>query len=125
MRVEDGAVLDAEVFMFTDEQEFENEVRRMARLLWPAAEYGGAALSEGRERDGIFESDEFVHVIECTVSRTRAKAVEDFNRLDKLTRQIQAKQPHKFVKGWFVTLNEPTADQREVFGKTKNRLVVV
>jgi len=78
-------------------------VRRIARLLWPGAEYGGAAIKDGRERDGVFEVEEFVHIIECTVSRSKQKALEDFDKLHKLTRSMEARCPHKFVKGWFVT----------------------
>jgi hypothetical protein len=111
--------------MFADEHEFEDEVRRIARLLWPSAAYGGAALEDGRERDGVFESEEFVHLIECTVSRSKQKAIEDLEKLEKLSRKYQARHPQKFVKGWFVTLYEPTADQRSVFRKVQGRIVVV
>ncbi len=37
---------------------FENEVRRIARAIWPSAQYSGAAIAESRERDGIFETEE-------------------------------------------------------------------
>jgi hypothetical protein len=63
--------------MFGDDREFENEVRRIARFLWPAAQYGGAVIEDGRERDGLFESDDFVNLVECTVSRSEQKAVVD------------------------------------------------
>lgn len=46
--------------MFASDREFEDEVRRIARLLWPGAEFDGAAIEDGRERDGIFETEEFV-----------------------------------------------------------------
>lgn len=72
--------------MFADEHEFEDEVRRIARLLWPSAQYGGAAMEDGRERDGVLESEEFVHLIECTVSRSKQKAQEDLEKLHKLSR---------------------------------------
>lgn len=111
--------------MFTTDAGFEDEVRRIARLLWPRAEFGGAEMRDGRERDGIFETEEFIQVVECTVSRTKQKAHEDFEKISKLIRQAEAKQPHKFCKGWFVTLNEATADQRSVFAKAKGRVVAV
>jgi hypothetical protein len=111
--------------MFADERAFEDEVRRIARLLWPLAQYGGAAMREGRERDGVFETEEFVHIVECTVSKSKQKAVDDFLKIQALIRHTEAKYPQKFVKGWFVTRNEPTADQRAVFGKAKNRVVAV
>jgi hypothetical protein len=109
--------------MFADELEFEDEVRRIARLLWPAAQYGGSAIEDGRERDGVFESEEFVHLIECTVSKLKQKALEDSEKLQKLARKYGARFPRKFIKGWFVTLNEPTADQRSVFSKVQGRIV--
>jgi len=111
--------------MFNTDAGFEDEVRRIARQLWPRAEFGGAEMRDGRERDGIFEADEFVHVIECTVSRSKQKAQEDFEKLSKLIRQAESKYSHKFCKGWFVTLHEPTADQRAVFAKAKGRVVAV
>ena len=111
--------------MFVNDQDFENEVRHIARLLWPAAQYNGAANRDGRERDGIFETEEFVHIVECTVSRTKQKAQDDFAKIQSLIRKTEARYPQKFVKGWFVTLHEPTADQRGIFCKARNRIVCV
>ena len=82
-------------------------------------------MRDGRERDGIFESEEFVQIVECTVSSKKQKAIDDFEKISKLVRQAEARQPHKFCKGWFITLNEPTADQRSVFAKAKGRIVAV
>jgi hypothetical protein len=109
--------------MFSTDAEFEDEVRRIARLLWPAAEFGGAQMVEGRERDGIFESDDFVHCIECTVSRQKDKASDDGAKLEKLIKKLAARYPTKFIKGWFITLDEPTADQRSVLTKYQSRIV--
>ncbi|MGH9690003.1 MAG: hypothetical protein ACRD4C_02670 [Candidatus Acidiferrales bacterium] len=109
--------------MFSDHQAFENEIRRLARLLWPAAQYNGAAIENGRERDGVFETDEFVNIVECTVSRQKQKAQHDLQKIQKLVRKYEVRSPQKFVKGWFITLEEPTADQRGVFVKNKNRIV--
>jgi hypothetical protein len=108
-----------------DGKQFEDEVRRIARLLWPSAEFGGAAIEDGRERDGVFETEEFVHVIECTTSRSQQKARDDQTKLEKLLRQFAARYPQKFIKGWFVTEDEPTADQRAVFKNVQGRIVAV
>ncbi|WP_125729732.1 hypothetical protein [Aeromonas salmonicida] len=62
---------------YDDNINFENEVRRIARARWPEAKYSGAALIQGRERDGIFETDDVIHYIEATVSRRADKARED------------------------------------------------
>src|SRR3954469_16418300 len=115
--------------MFTTDTGFEDEVRRIARLLWPVAEFDGAAIEAGRERDGVFETDEFIQLIECTVSRAKEKAVDDANKLAKLIKRTIPKHPSKFVKGWFVTLEEPTADQRaavkNVAARDKVQIVAV
>lgn len=42
------------------------------------------------------------------------KAVKDVGKLSSLARQMQKKFPDKGVKGWFITKDEPTADQRTV-----------
>ena len=75
--------------MFEDGKDFENEVRRIARLLWPSAEFGGAAMEEGRERDGLFETEEFVHVVECTTSRSKKKAEEDLRSFRSLPERLE------------------------------------
>lgn len=111
--------------LFESDTAFEDEVRRLARLLWPSAEFCGATLAEGRERDGVFETDDFIHIVECTTSRKKQKAEEDFQKIEKLMRRLGAKRPEKHVKGWFVTLHEPTADQREVFKKKEKRIIAL
>src|SRR5688500_17706960 len=94
---------DRLTLMIATDQEFEDEVRRIARLLWPAAEFGGALMEDGRERDGVFVGDEFVHLVECTVSRSKKKAAEDSEKLAKLIRRMDIRYPSKNIKGWFVT----------------------
>ena len=100
--------------MTEHEQEmiFENEVRRIARELWPQAEYDGALVIDGRERDGVFETEECVHVIECTVSRSQQKAKDDGQKLTSLAKKLQPRHPQKAIKCWFVTREEPSPDQR-------------
>src|SRR5215510_10551288 len=58
-------------------QAFENSVRRIARELWPAAQYAGAEMVDGRERDLVFETDDVIYAAEATTDRSRAKAVHD------------------------------------------------
>jgi len=65
-----------------DEQTlFQTETLRVARQLWPQAEYGGPEIVDGRERDGIFETEECTHLLECTVSRSQDKADKDSKKL--------------------------------------------
>jgi len=103
--------------VFSDEHEFEDEVRRIARLLWPEAEFGGADVIDGRERDGIFVTADVVHCIEATISREKKKAEEDGQKLDKLIKKLTPKHPMRLVKAWFITLHEPTPDQRTALSK--------
>jgi hypothetical protein len=112
--------------MTDPEQErlFEDEVRRVARELWPQAEHDGATVVEGRERDGIFETEECVHLVECTVSRAQQKARDDAQKLTTLAKKLQPKHPQKAVRCWFITREEPLADQRVAI-KEKNGTVIV
>lgn len=96
-----------------EQRAFENETRKIARQLWPEAEYGGAQVVEGRERDGVFETEDCIHLLEATVSRSRSKALDDAKKLVGLATKLQARHRQKAVKCWFVTREEPTADQRE------------
>lgn len=103
--------------MNSEHQEFEDEVRRIARLLWPIAEYSGAEMVGGRERDGVFVTEDMVHCVEATVSKAKQKAVDDIRKLLALIKQMRSKHPTKGVRGWFVTREEPTAEQRGVAQK--------
>ena len=97
-----------------EQRHFENEVRRIARQLWPSAEYCGAQMIDGRERDGYFETEECLHLIEATVSRGKSKAQEDIKKMVGLAKKAQSQIQNKAVKCWFITKHEPTAEQRDV-----------
>lgn len=101
------------------EKDFENEVRRIARELWPSAQFQGAAFIDGRERDGVFETEECFHLLEATTSRSKDKAEEDAKKLALLAPQIQRGNPSKAVKCWLITRDEPTEHQRQVSAKQK------
>jgi hypothetical protein len=111
--------------MKSAEKDFENEVRRVARELWPRAEFQGAALVEGRERDGIFETEECFHLLEATTSRGKDKAEEDAKKLASLAPKIQKENPSKAVKCWLVTRDEPTEHQREAIKKYKGLINIL
>ncbi|MCA1754116.1 MAG: hypothetical protein LC641_05320 [Spirochaeta sp.] len=100
--------------MAFDGPRFEAEVLRIARALWPSAEHSGPVIREGRERDGEFDTEEVTHLIECTIERKLSKAEEDIGKLRKRIASLRSRNPRKLVKGWFITLHEPTADQRGV-----------
>lgn len=99
--------------------DFERDVTRIARALWPNAGIGGALVLNGRERDGVYITEDAVHLVECTTSRTMQKAVDDINKSVKLSRDLRRQHPDKAVQCWFITADEPTPDQRSVATKVK------
>jgi hypothetical protein len=76
-----------------------------------------AIISDGRERDGIFETEECFHCLEATTSRSKQKAQEDVSKLVSLAGKLQRKTATRAVRGWFVTRDEPTAEQRKIADK--------
>jgi hypothetical protein len=108
--------------MTDDDRVFEDEVRRIARMLWPGASHGGASIEAGRERDGVFEEEDAIHLIECTTSRRKDKAVQDVSKLDTLIEDFRRRHPRKAVLGWFVTRDEPEAEQRNVAKSARNQI---
>jgi len=102
--------------MIEDPHEFEDEVRRIARFRWPSAENSGGEMIDGRERDGIFETDDCIHLLECTTSRAKAKALDDLKKLYSLFTKYQRSHTSKAIKCWFITRDEPTADQQSCKG---------
>ncbi|ASE95880.1 NACHT domain-containing protein [Burkholderia cepacia] len=95
------------------DRDFEDEVRRIARAKWSAAQYSGAQMLEGRERDGVFETEESINFIEATVSAGTGKAKEDTRKLFKAISEHNRTGALKIAIGWFVTKSEPTAEQRK------------
>lgn len=106
-------------------KQFENEVRRIARALWPEAEFSGAGIMESREVDGVFETEDCIHIVEATVSRRMEKAKQDVDKINKLLRKLQGKSGTRAVRGWFITRDEPTADQRRITDKFKGSINVL
>ena len=103
-----------------DEQAFEDEVRRIARELWPTAKYRGSEMRGGRERDGVFETEECVHFVEATTSRRMEKAKHDVGKLAEAIDAHNRRVTGKPAQGWFITSNEPTAEQRSTLHKGQN-----
>ena len=103
-----------------ENEHFENEVLRIARARWPSAAFSGTRIIDGREVDGVFETEECVHVIEATTSRKRDKAKDDIEKLTKSLDRLQATSGTRAVRGWFITRDEPTADQRRVADKHRS-----
>jgi hypothetical protein len=97
--------------------DFEVEVRRIARLLWPTNSHQGAQIIDGRERDGVITTEDAIHVIEATTLRTKQKAIDDIYKTSTLVLQLRQKHPEKSVRGWFITRDDLTADQMSVAEK--------
>lgn len=110
---------------YSDETAFEDEVRRIARQLWPEAANDGARKISGRERDGVFVTEDVVHIIESTVSRRKDKVQSDAEKTVKAISPILKEFPQKVIKGWIITKEEPTADQRSVCEKHKSKLQIM
>lgn len=94
--------------------EFEAEVLRVARHLWPTDVGGGAEFIDGRERDGVFYDEDVIHLVEATIERSEAKAKQDCKKLSRLAGDVRKSHQDKVVKCWFITLHEPTDRQRTV-----------
>lgn len=98
---------------YQDNMHFEDEVRRIARARWPQAQFDGSGIINGKERDGIFETDDVIHYIEATTSKRADKAKDDTKKIFAAMATQQKSGSMKGAIGWFVTKDEPTADQRE------------
>lgn len=98
-----------------EHREYEDSVRRIARELWPSAEFSGARITDGvHETDGVFETEECIHIVEATTSRRKQKALQDIDKIQRVMQRYENDHRHRPVQGWFVTREEPTAEQRSV-----------
>ncbi|WP_395294741.1 NACHT domain-containing protein [Kitasatospora hibisci] len=103
--------------------EFEEDVRRVARALWPSAEHGGPEIVNGREVDGVFDTEEVSHMVEATMDRRIDKAHNVGPKLRDHLKKARARGA--FAKAWFVTYHPPTADQRKVLHSDYDRSIEV
>lgn len=95
----------------TDERLFETEVRRLAAQLFPRAATRGPVKLGGRERDGVYLDGDTIHVVEATVSQKKQKALDDLNKSAELVKLLRQAFPEQNFKIWFITRDDPTADQ--------------
>jgi hypothetical protein len=103
---------------------FEAEVRRIADTLWGHGGSSGAVKLDGRERDGLYETAEMIHLVEATTSRRREKAASDCEKLAKGVKKLRDRNPTKGAKGWFITRDSPTVEQLEATRKFAPDVVV-
>src|SRR5437870_2975960 len=97
-----------------DGHTFEREVRAIARELWPDALVAGSVTIDGRERDGYFETEDCIHLLEATTLPLKSKAEEDIKKMVTLAHGLQKTRYGKSVRCWFITKDDPTADQHAV-----------
>lgn len=105
-------------------QAFEQEVSRVAGLLYPDT-YGGPAIVDNRERDGVFVTEDTVVLIEATMARDKAKAQKDGRKLKALADTFARRYPFHAIKAFFITSSEPTVDQAEAIRKIGQPVVAI
>jgi hypothetical protein len=92
-------------------KQFEIDVRNIARQLWDYQNYTGSITLSEKERDSIFVTEEVVHYIEITTSKSEKKAIDDLRKINEFMPKLSEKYPEKIIKGWWITLDEPTGEQ--------------
>ena len=93
---------------------FEAEVVRVARAVYaPDRPFQGSTVLDGRERDAVIIGDDVVVVVEATTSRALEKAKYDGTKLRDACERLAREHRFKAVKGFFVTQDDPTAQQRD------------
>jgi hypothetical protein len=94
--------------------EFELRGILLARALHDPLGVQGAVMHKGQERDGLFVNHDSINAYEFTTLRTKDKALKDASKLAQLVRDVGAARGNGFKSrtGWFVTREEPTAEQR-------------
>lgn len=102
-------------------QEFELRALNIARAIHDPSGAQGSTMHAGKERDGVFISYDAVNVYEFTVDGKKAKAEKDASKIVELIGHLSSKGEHRFktFTGWFVTRDEPTAEQRDAVSYAK------
>ncbi len=107
-------------------QEFEVRALALARAIHDPSGLQGAVNHNGRERDAVFISKDDIHVYEFTIDGTKAKAQKDATKLHEILSDLTRAAEHalKSATGWFVTRDEPTAEQRAVVAEISGRMKI-
>lgn len=103
--------------------EFERRGLELARALHDPAGTQGALMIQGSERDGVFVTHDEINVYEFTTRRDKEKALKDAEKLGGLLEFLARDKANQFkpATAWFVTRDEPTADQRTVVGQVAKK----
>jgi NACHT domain-containing protein len=102
---------------------FEGEVRMVARQRWRSATYTGPIVVDQRERDGIFVTEEAIYYLEATISKAASKAESDLKKLSELVDKLRRQHRDKAVRGYFITLHEPTGEQGAIIKRFSGKIV--
>ena len=70
-------------------------------------------------------TDDCIHVVEATTSRRREKAKNDLRKIAKLMKKLGTRDTTRVPRGWFVTRDEPTADQRGIKVGRDNNIAIL
>jgi len=103
--------------------QFEDEVRRVCRILFSKGLGEGAQKVDGRERDGIFFNGDFYTVVEATTDKKKEKALYDAKKTHELV--TKKRQDNFMAQGYVITLHEPTADQRAAVKKYERTTKII
>lgn len=90
--------------------EFEEDVRRVARAIWADSIYNDRDCIDGRERDIRIETKNDIIFVECTTEETVKKVRYDVDKLKVIIPKTQ-NSTHKLVRGVIVTHRTPTQHQ--------------
>ena len=103
--------------------EFEKRALALARAIYDPSGQQGPAMINGRERDAVFIDSRSVVAFEFTAMRTRDKAEKDGEKLRGLLKHFSTTADHKYktLQAFFLTMEEPTADQRDAIALTARK----
>lgn len=93
---------------------FEDRALAIARAIHDPGGLQGSVMVDGSERDAVFVSDTSIVAFEFTQQTKKDKAVHDGKKLAGLLNKLSKDPANRFksLQGYFVTEQEPTADQR-------------
>ena len=80
-------------------------------------------MFRGIEYDAVFRSEEAINAYEFTTDRKKEKAEKDSKKLNDLLSHLGRQPVNRYLSctGWFVTKDEPTADQRAAVERESRR----
>ncbi len=109
-----------------DDERFEQDVRNVAVQLFPRGQTAGGRYAAGRERDGLFDDGDTVHIFEATTSKKLEKVESDIEKSASLVAELRREKPGHNVKIWIITQSPPTVDQEQaaVAGRRRARCPV-